>query len=507
MGENVTLGLAFFAGLLSFISPCVLPLIPAYVSYLTGRAAQQSNLDSLTVPMVGGNAAAVAPNRMGVVLHGLFFVLGFTIVFVVFGIITSAGTLALRRSGIDIRDTLRIAGGLLVIFFGLHIIGVTGWLLRNLLTRVKWESLGGGGASIRKSLEWIQGVLYGDTRRQMNPHSPYGYLGSSLMGIFFAAGWSPCLGPILGAILSVAANATLAADSSGSVGQAAYLLTAYSLGLGVPFLLAAFALDRMRGMMKALQRRMKVVELVSGVFLIIVGVMLYTNTLFYISQAGGGLATFSYNLEACATGMFEGNVALSEFGTCMELGPNYKTLTGQDAAVSATPESPAIAPLPTDGSAIDLLPTGQPNAANVKIGLAKGDIAPDFTVKLVSGEEVSLSSLRGKVVLLNFWATWCAPCVKEMPDFQILADDYDADQFTVLAVNYLEDAETITTFAEKVDLKFPLALDLDGRISRQFQVISYPVSYVIGRDGKILGVQVGAFKPSGLQAVRAWIEE
>ncbi|MFN8419660.1 MAG: cytochrome c biogenesis protein CcdA [Anaerolineae bacterium] len=517
MGDNVTLGLAFFAGFLSFVSPCVLPLIPAYISYLTGRAAQQSSLDTAgagagVVTMSGGIGGAAAvkvkPARLVVVMHGVFFVLGFTVVFVVFGIITGAGTLALRRFGLDIRDTMRVIGGILVIFFGLHILGLTGWVLRHLLTGVKWEALGEVGSGIYKALEWLQTALYGDTRRQMNPHSPYGYLGSALMGVFFAAGWSPCLGPILGAILSIAANASLNGDSGGSVGQAAYLLTAYSLGLGVPFLLAAFALDRMRGLMRSLQKRMHTIEIVSGVFLIIIGVMLLTNTLFYISQAGGGLADFSYNLESCATGVFEGDVPLGDLGTCLQLGINYKEINSQVGtapSVQATPV-PDNASASPDNAGINVMPTGQPNAANLAVGLSTGQLAPDFTVKLVTGDQVSLSSLRGRVVLLNFWATWCAPCIKEMPDFQKLADGYSPDQFVVLAVNYREDSDTISKFATKNNLTFDLALDLKGEISRQFQVSSYPVSYVIGRDGVILGVQIGAFKPNGLDTLKGWIE-
>src|SRR5206468_2291811 len=141
------------------------------------------------------------------------------------------------------------------------VMGVWGWLLRTLITRVDWDALGGVGRPICHGLERIQGWLYSDTRRQMNPRHGYGYAGSSLMGVVFAAGWTPCIGPIYGSILTLVAN-------NGSWSQAGVLLLSYSLGLGVPFLLTAAALDQTRGLLKRLQRQMRVIAIASGVFLI-----------------------------------------------------------------------------------------------------------------------------------------------------------------------------------------------------------------------------------------------
>lgn len=516
MGEQVSLGLAFFAGLLSFVSPCVLPLIPAYISYLTGRAAQQAGEPVMAAGAgMGGGVAATAAlaqkHRLGVIMHGVFFVLGFTLIFVVFGIITNTGALALRRASIDAQNLLRQVGGLIVIFFGLHLLGVTAWLLQRAMSGVPWGQLGVVGAGGQKVIGGLQTVLYGDTRRQMNPRSPYGYLGSSLMGMVFAAGWSPCIGPILGSILLVAINAS----SGTSYAEATALLVSYSLGLGVPFLLAAAALDSMRGLMKRLQRQMRVVEIVSGVFLIIIGVMLYTGTLVAISQAGGNLALFSYNLEACGTGLVQGKYPLSDMGECLQVGPNYreiKALNEKKASEGAQAGAANASTGETDLGSLASIPTPVPGSAAVsasgaEIGVDKGQIAPDFTLKTLNGESLTLESLRGRVVLLNFWATWCVPCAAEMPDFEKLTQTYPSTDFVVLAVNNMEGADKVSEFVKKYGLSFPVVLDPDGKVNNKYRALGYPLSLVLNREGVIIEKRLGPFDPEKLPAqAKSWIE-
>ena len=185
--SQISVGLAFLAGLASFLSPCVFSLVPAYVGYLGGLAA-------------GGQDAR--SNRWVTFSHGLAFVLGFSVVFVFLGIAVSfAGGLLF-----DLRYWLSRIGGIVVVVFGLHMIGIL----------------------------HIPFLEY-DTRRQVMPDPKLGYLSSALMGVFFSAGWSPCVGPVLGTILTFVFN-------GGSVAQGTALLTAYSAGLAVPFLAAALAI-------------------------------------------------------------------------------------------------------------------------------------------------------------------------------------------------------------------------------------------------------------------------
>ena len=229
---NVTLGLAFLAGLASFLSPCVFSLVPAYVGYLGGRAA--------------GGEGADGGKRWITFTHGLAFVLGFSVVFVLLGVATAAfGSLLF-----DLRVILAKVGGAVVIVFGLHMIGVF---------RIPF-------------LEY-------DTRVQELPDPKWGYLSSALLGVFFSAGWSPCVGPVLGAILTLALN-------GGSVSQGASLLSAYSAGLAIPFLIAALGVGWVTKTLRKYGKVMRYVEIAMGVILVIVGIMLFSGTFERLAQYG-----------------------------------------------------------------------------------------------------------------------------------------------------------------------------------------------------------------------------
>ncbi|GAB4521459.1 MAG: cytochrome c biogenesis protein CcdA [Anaerolineales bacterium] len=219
--SNITLGLAFLAGLASFLSPCVFSLVPAYIGYLGGRSVASAQ---------GGET----PSRWFTFSHGLAFVLGFSVVFVALGAAASALGAALY----DIRLWLSRIGGIVIIVFGLHMIGV-----------------------FRISL------LEYDLRPQSTPDRRMGYVSSALMGVFFSAGWSPCVGPVLGAILTLSL-------SGGSVRQGAALLSTYSAGLAIPFLLAALGIGWVTVILRKYNKVMRYSEIVMGVLLVIVGVML-----------------------------------------------------------------------------------------------------------------------------------------------------------------------------------------------------------------------------------------
>ncbi len=229
--SEVTLGLAFLAGLASFLSPCVFSLVPAYIGYLGGRAAGGEN-----------NAS----NRWITFTHGLAFVLGFSVVFIVLGVAVSvAGGLLY-----DIRNWLAKIGGIVVIIFGLHMIGVF---------RIPF-------------LEY-------DTRVTTAPDQKWGYLSSALMGVFFSAGWSPCVGPVLGTILTLAIN-------GGSIVLGAQLLTSYSAGLAIPFLVAALGIGWVTTILRKYGKVMRYIEVAMGVILVVVGVMLFAGVFELIARYG-----------------------------------------------------------------------------------------------------------------------------------------------------------------------------------------------------------------------------
>jgi cytochrome c-type biogenesis protein len=220
---NVTIGLAFLAGLASFLSPCVLSLVPAYIGYLGGRAA-------------GGELSN--KNRWVTFTHGLAFVLGFSLVFILFNIIASALGLLLY----DVRTWLAKIGGLVIIIFGLHMVGVF---------RIPF-------------LEY-------DVRVHSQVDRRWGYISSGLMGIFFSAGWSPCIGPVLGWIMTFSVN-------SGSIIKGTTLGIAYSTGLAIPFLLAALGIGWVSTLLRRYSKLMRVVEIIMGVLLIVVGILLFLGS-------------------------------------------------------------------------------------------------------------------------------------------------------------------------------------------------------------------------------------
>jgi cytochrome c-type biogenesis protein len=223
VNESVSLAVAFSAGLLSFLSPCVLPLFPSYLSFITGMSVER-----LADDVAGVRARAVA--------HSVAFIAGFTAVFVSLGASFSAAGQLL----FDYREWIRVAGGVLIVVFGLYIAGVL---------RV--------------------GIFQRTAQLQLRS-KPAGLAGSFLVGLTFAIGWTPCVGPILGSILTLASN-------NNTVQQGVVLLVAYSAGLGVPFLLFSFALGGFLRFFRRYRPFLPTVERAAGVLLIVVGVLVATN--------------------------------------------------------------------------------------------------------------------------------------------------------------------------------------------------------------------------------------
>ncbi len=221
VNEPAALGfmVAFVAGLLSFLSPCVLPLVPSYVGFITG----------MTLPEVSGR-------RRAALIHALLFVAGFSLVFVLLG----ASATALGRALNYYQVWLQRVGGALIIVFGLLCLGV-----------------------------FRIGALSQERRVHLD-RKPVGYLGSVLVGIAFGAGWTPCIGPVLGAILGLAATTS-------DVTRGMQLLAVYSAGLALPFLVAAVAVESFLDWFQRFRRFLPWVMRLSGIILIIVGVLLVTG--------------------------------------------------------------------------------------------------------------------------------------------------------------------------------------------------------------------------------------
>lgn len=226
-GPDISLFIAFAAGLLSFVSPCVLPLVPSYVSYITGLTLEELTSETERTRVRGT-----------IILNSLLFIAGFSTVFIAFGASASfAGQLLLTY-----QDFIRKLGGVLIVVFGLYTMG---------LLKIKF--------------------LMAEKRIHFTSR-PAGYAGSFLVGVAFAAGWTPCVGPILGTIY-------MYAMTTDSVMMGVKLLSAYSLGIALPLFITALAVDSFLNYFKKLRAYMYTISVVSGVFLVLLGIMIYTNSL------------------------------------------------------------------------------------------------------------------------------------------------------------------------------------------------------------------------------------
>jgi len=225
--SQMSLGIAFLAGLASFLSPCMLPLVPIYLAQLVGHSVYQAS---------GEREEQV--NRLNTFLHALLFVAGFTIAFVSLGATASTIGGFLR----SYQFLLRQIGGTILVIFGLHMTGIL---------KIPW--------------------LYLQKRFEFRPSRP-GYPASLLFGIIFAIGWTPCVGLILGPILAMAANAS-------TLRQGVTLLLVYSLGLGIPFLLLGLGLDQLSRGLKMLKPHLGKIEVGTGIVMILAGIFIFFNLL------------------------------------------------------------------------------------------------------------------------------------------------------------------------------------------------------------------------------------
>lgn len=226
---NLTLPIAFIAGILSFFSPCILPLVPSYIFAISGLSFQEYSKDQ--------DSARV---RRVLIFNSIFFILGFSLVFIVLGATASL----LGQVLIAYKDLIRIVGGALVIIMGIFLMDIFNF-----------------------------GFLSFEHRLQLPKKA--GYLGAFFVGVTFAAAWTPCIGPILGAILVLA-------SSSNTIGSGILLLVVYSLGLAVPFLLTAVLLRSALRYFQQINQYAGKIKLISGILLIIVGVLLITNWIQYL---------------------------------------------------------------------------------------------------------------------------------------------------------------------------------------------------------------------------------
>ncbi len=390
-GSNLNIGIAFLGGILSFLSPCVLPLVPGYVSLMSGVS-----LDRLKD---GGSQSGA---RRAVILNSVAFNMGLSVIFLILG-----ATAGLVGAAITKNPWVRIIGGIIIIAFGLQLIG---------LLKIS--------------------TLYKDTRF-FSDEKPRGMLGSFTLGIAFAAGWTPCIGPILGGIIGLAAT-------SGGWRSGLLLSAFYSAGLAVPFLLTGLGINKFLAFYGKFRKHLHKVEVASGVMLIAVGLLVATG--YSTLLASSTLARFLPNAENL-----------------------IKVNTG-------TP-STAVAPGNTSS-----FPT-----------------APEVALHALDGKSFNLSELRGRVVLLNFWATWCGPCRSEIPELNAMHRDLQSRGLSVVGVSTYDDADGVRNFWKENKQDYIVLLG-DRSVESTFEVVGLPTTFILDREGRIRAKIIGEKKRDYFEA-------
>jgi cytochrome c biogenesis protein CcdA/peroxiredoxin len=282
-----------------------------------------------------------------------------------------------------------------------------------------------------RATESLQLALISDTRQlNRSQDSKSGYLGSLGLGVVFSAGWTPCIGPIYASVLVLANDA---AASGGSLLPSGLMLTSYSLGLGIPFLLTALAFNQSTAVMNRIKRHMATVERVSGVFLIIIGVLILSGGLTDLSASfgTGELGDLSIRMEACTGGLAEGRLHASMYPECISEG--FEKINN-DRLVQA--------------------------ADKVQVGLMVGDRPENFSFQTDDGETQTLWSLwedEGQNVLLYFWTFDEPASVEALSQYEETQDEYGRGSFTVLALNAEDSAESVHQFGEENSFDIQLA--------------------------------------------------
>lgn len=412
----------FLQGVISFFSPCVLPLVPLYISYLAGGAK--------TV----GEDGAVRYKRSRVMLNTLFFVAGVSFTFFLLGFgFTAAGRFFSGQKMLFAR-----IGGILVVLFGVYQLGLFG--SSGLLNR---------HFSLPFRLDKVA----------MNP------VVALILGFTFSFAWTPCVGPALASVLLMASSA-----QTSSAGF--FLIGLYTLGFVLPFLAVGLFTGTLLDLFKKYRRVVQYTAKISGALLILMGVMMITG---WMNGVTGYLSGF-------------GNSA-----------PTSQSASESGSRTDGAPEAESSSAVSSD--------SGSSKEERPEIP------APDFTLTDQYGNTQTLSDYKGKVVFLNFWATWCGPCQKEMPDIQALYTENgeNSEDLVILGVanpstkdrphNVDVSQGEVEAFLEEHGYTYPVAMDTTGEIFAAYGISAYPTTFMIDAGGNVFGYVSGMLTKSMMESI------
>ena len=417
----------FIQGLLSFFSPCVLPLIPLYVGYLAGGAAKEGDDGTIEYP------------RKKVLVNTLFFVVGVSFAFFLLGF----GFTALGQFFTGNQRVFSVVAGIVMAAFGLYMLGAFG------KTRV---------------IETEHRLPFNLGRFAMNP------LVALVLGFTFSFAWTPCVGPVLASVL-------LMASSSASAATGFALVGVYTVGFVLPFLAVGLFTGEVLRFFRTHGNVVKYTVKVGGALLIVMGVMTVTGWM-------NGVTSY-----------------LSSFGAA----PAAQEQPADQDAADAENGGGSDGGGPSDGASGSDRPSG---GGSADAGAASKDgmrLAPHADLVLVDqdGTEHRLSDYRGKTVFLNFFATWCGPCQREIPDIEALYRDRgeNAGEVVVLGVANPKTSEhpqnsdvgvdEVEAFIDEYGITYPVLMDTTGQLFSSFGVSSFPTTFMIDKDGYVFGYAAG----------------
>lgn len=404
VGEGVSAITVLIQGLISFFSPCVLPLLPVYIGYLSGGTVSEDE------------SGVKHYDSKRVMLNTLFFVIGVAFAFFLLGL----GLRAIGRFFRDRENVFTIAGGILVILFGLYQLGIFGR---------------------RDGIEKERRLPVDFDKMAMSPVT------ALLLGFVFSFAWTPCVGPTLSGVLLMA---TSAESSKGFL-----LIGIYTIGFVIPFLLTGLFTTTLLDAFKKHGSVVRYTVKIGGVLLIFMGILMITGHMNSISAY-------------------------------------FSRLSGQESVAVDEVVDEAI-----DENVDEAVAAGEEAVEDAKKELIQ---ATDFTLKDQYGVTHTLSDYKGKIVFLNFWATWCPPCRAEMPHIQELYEELqeNGDPDTVIlavafpGISDETDEAGITAFMEDNGYTYPTLMDSEGELIYPYYISAFPTTYMIDRDGNIYGYLTGS---------------
>ena len=444
--------ISFLEGIITFISPCLLPMLPIYISYFAGGGERTTKK---TLTGVSG------------------FVLGFTVVFVALGALAGILGSFLKQYSLWVN----LISGLIVILFGLNYMGV------------------------------LKFSIFKGIHRNMNMQN-MNFGSAMVFGMVFSIGWTPCVGAFLG-------SALMLASQQGHVLEGMAMLLAYSLGLGVPFLVSAVFIDRMKTAFNWIKRHYDVINKISGGLLVLIGIAMATGYLGkFLNLMGSGaspvgsiktaagvfLAIIVFVVIAAFAGKAKakGNDPMRMIRLLITVLALGILITGayvlyQKLAPSVEQNNLAVAPGAAAPAEEEVQETTEPQTYP----------APDFTLHDIDDKEYKLSDFRGKPVILNFWASWCGPCQMEMPDFQEMYGLY-GEEIHFLMVNMTdgvrETVEKASGFIAEKGFTFPVYYDVYQEAAETYGVMSLPTTYFIDAEGNLVAQGRGMLNQEALQS-------